>query len=83
LLAPTKELMDAYKKQKGDWAVFEKGFADRLSTQQAQIDTEIDRELVDGACLLCSEDDPQHCHRRLVAEYLRDRWRDVEITHIV
>jgi len=23
-------------------------------------------------CLLCSEDKPHHCHRRLVAEYLKE-----------
>ena len=36
---------------------------------------------VDG-CLLCSEDQPHHCHRRLVAEYLNDRWGGVEIAHL-
>jgi uncharacterized protein (DUF488 family) len=35
-----------------------------------------------GACLLCSEATPHHCHRRLVAEYLRDQWRDVNIVHL-
>jgi uncharacterized protein (DUF488 family) len=42
----------------------------------------VPRELVDGARLLCSEDKPDRCHRRLVAEYLRDRWRDVDIAHV-
>jgi len=40
------------------------------------------RELLDGACLLCSEETPHHCHRRLVAEYLKQHWRDVEIEPI-
>ena len=31
----------------------------------------LDRELLDGGCLLCSEAKPHHCHRRLVAEYLQ------------
>ncbi len=83
LLAPTKELMDAYKKQKGDWTTFEQGFLGLLSARREQIEREIDAGLVDGACLLCSEDAPQYCHRRLVAEYFRDRWPDVEVTHIV
>ncbi|HZZ40965.1 MAG TPA: DUF488 family protein [Acidobacteriaceae bacterium] len=38
---------------------------------------------MDGGCLLCSEDRPDHCHRRLVAEYLRDRWGHVQIEHII
>jgi uncharacterized protein (DUF488 family) len=32
--------------------------------------------------LLCSEATADQCHRRLVAEYLRDRWGDVEIIHL-
>jgi uncharacterized protein (DUF488 family) len=43
---------------------------------------EIDREQFDGGCLLCSEDKPHHCHRRLVAEYLKDKWGNVEIEHL-
>ncbi|HEX5337516.1 MAG TPA: DUF488 family protein [Gallionella sp.] len=42
----------------------------------------LDRELLDGRCLLCSEDKPHHCHRRLVAEYLKQHWGDVEIVHL-
>ncbi|WP_409247922.1 DUF488 family protein [Enterobacter hormaechei] len=34
------------------------------------------------ACLLCSEHKPHHCHRRLVAEYLADKWPDVTIMHL-
>ena len=40
------------------------------------------REMQDGACLLCSEERPHQCHRRLVAEYLQERWRNVEICHL-
>ncbi len=40
------------------------------------------REMIDGSCLLCSEEKPHHCHRRLVAEYLKQNWGDVEIEHI-
>ena len=27
-------------------------------------------------------DKPHHCHRRLVAEYLRKHWGNVEIAHL-
>jgi uncharacterized protein (DUF488 family) len=40
------------------------------------------RVLLDGTCLLCSEETPHHCHRGLFAEYLKQHWRDVEIEHI-
>jgi uncharacterized protein (DUF488 family) len=31
---------------------------------------------------VCSEDEPTHCHRRLIAEYLQEKWGDVEIVHL-
>lgn len=80
-LAPTKELLDAYKKQKGEWSVYEAGFLELMAARK--IENMVSNELLDGACLLCSEDEPIHCHRRLVAEYLGKYWEDLEIVHIV
>ena len=40
------------------------------------------KEKIDNSCLLCSEDKPHHCHRRLVAEYLAGKWPNVEIVHL-
>ena len=40
-------------------------------------------ETMDHGCLLCSEDEPQHCHRRLVGEYLQKHWPNVLVQHIV
>jgi uncharacterized protein (DUF488 family) len=80
-LAPTADILDAYKKTKhGDWALYECKF---LALMQSRKIENTPRELIDGGCLLCSEEKPQHCHRRLVAEYLRDAWGDVEIEHIL
>ena len=42
----------------------------------------VPREIIEGGCLLCSEDKPHHCHRRLVAEYLKQQWGDVDIQHL-
>lgn len=79
-LAPTQELLDTYKKQKGTWADYELQFIELMTARQ--IEHCVSMELMDGACLLCSEDKPERCHRRLVAEYLQEKWHDVEITHI-
>jgi uncharacterized protein (DUF488 family) len=78
-LAPTQDILDDYKKSKGAWSVY----ADKFLNLMAQRKIEnIDRTRLDGGCLLCSEDKPHHCHRRLVAEYLKDKWGDVEIEHL-
>jgi len=67
-LAPTQEMLDAYRKGKGGWASYERQFLELMS--QRRIEDRIHKETVDGGCLLCSEEKPDYCHRRLVAEYL-------------
>jgi uncharacterized protein (DUF488 family) len=79
-LAPTQDILDAYKKDGGDWAEYERKFLSLMRTRE--IEKSVTREVIAGGCLLCSEHKPHHCHRRLVAEYLRDAWGDVEIDHL-
>ena len=79
-LAPTQEMLDTYKKYKGDWGLYEGQFLELMRNRR--IEQTVPQNLLDGACLLCSEDKPHHCHRRLVAEYLKDKWGSVEIEHI-
>ena len=81
LLAPTQAILDAYKKHGGDWSVYERQFMELM--RKREIEKRIDPALVHQGCLLCSEDKPHHCHRRLVAEYLREQWgAGVEIQHL-
>ncbi len=79
-LAPTQDILDAYKKHRGDWAIYEQRFLELMARRK--IEDTISRSAVDEACLLCSEDKPHHCHRRLVAEYLKDKWGDLDIVHL-
>jgi len=81
LLAPTQPLLDAYKKRKGRWEDYERDFL-RLM-EERHIEDKIDPSLLAGACLLCSEDKPHHCHRRLVVDYLQKRWGNLSIKHII
>ena len=80
-LAPTADILNAYKKAKnGDWQLYEQRFLELIRSRHIEGSTP--RELLDGGCLLCSEEKPHHCHRRLVAEYLKGKWGDVDIEHI-
>jgi uncharacterized protein (DUF488 family) len=79
-LAPTQDILAAYKKHRGDWGLYERQFLNLMTARR--IEDKVPREILDGGCLLCSEDKPHHCHRRLVAEYLKEKWGDVEIEHI-
>ena len=81
LLAPTKTILDDYKKRKGSWEEYQTQFL-RLM-EERRIEDALDRGLLDRpTVLLCSEPEPDCCHRRLVAEYLRDRWGNLEIVHL-
>jgi uncharacterized protein (DUF488 family) len=80
VLAPTQEMLDRYKKHRGEWSAYEREFLDLM--RRREIERTVPKEVVSEACLLCSEDKPHHCHRRLVAEYLREHWGDVEIVHL-
>jgi uncharacterized protein (DUF488 family) len=79
-LAPTQALLDEYKKRKGDWAVYETGFRQLMA--ERRIEATLSPDLLDRSCLLCSEATPEHCHRRLVAEYLTARWGGVTTIHL-
>ena len=80
-LAPTQEMLDDYKKNHGAWSEYESKFLALIS--QRKVEETVDRAIIDGGCLLCSEPTPEHCHRRMVAEYLQQKWPAVEIEHIL
>ena len=79
-LAPTQHILDEYKKQKGSWEDYERKFLALM--REREIEKTIDKEAMDGGCLLCSEHQPHHCHRRLVAEYLAEEWGDLDVVHL-
>ena len=79
-LAPTKDLLGAYRQGRIDWNAYETRFINLM--RERRIEETTPREVVSGGCLLCSEDQPHHCHRRLVAEYLNDHWGGLEVEHL-
>ena len=80
ILAPTKEMLDAYKKKHIGWKEYERYFINLMA--ERQIEDKINPKILEDACLLCSEEEPHYCHRRLVAEYLKERWGNVKIEHL-
>lgn len=79
-LAPTQQILDEYKKHQGDWKTYEASFLELMG--QRRIADKVPKEVLADGCLLCSEDKPMFCHRRLVAEYLKQHWVDVDIVHL-
>lgn len=79
-LAPPAELLDSYRKRGMTWREYESQYLQLL--KERQVEDRVPRDVLDAACLLCSEDRPERCHRRLAAEYLQKHWDDVEIIHL-
>lgn len=71
-LAPSDDILKAFKRDKGDWGVYRNRFLNLMS--QRRIESAYSPEFFHGGCLLCSEDKPHHCHRSLVCEYLNGKW---------
>lgn len=80
--APSEKILVRYKKNVIDWDEYEKEFADLMDYRD--IDNYIADKYFDqeNYCLLCAEVSPENCHRRLVAEKIRDVLGDVEIIHL-
>ena len=74
-LAPTKDILDAYKKERGSWETYERDFIDLMAARK--IENEIEQETLEDACLLCSEDKPHYLpqtsgsrvSKRILGEY--------------
>lgn len=79
--APTKEILDAYKKDSMPWSVYEDKFLNLMA--QRNVERDIDPSMLERSCLLCSEHEPHYCHRRLVLQYLNDQWgSSIEVQHL-
>ena len=81
LLAPTRAMFDAYRQKAASWQEYEIQFLALMA--ERQIERNLDRALFERpTVLLCSEPTAERCHRRLVIEYLREKWGDVAISHL-
>lgn len=80
-LAPTKDILNSYKKGDMSWEVYEDKFLNLMG--QRNIERSIKPALLDHGCLLCSEHEPHLCHRRLVVEYLNEHSNlDLKVKHL-
>jgi uncharacterized protein (DUF488 family) len=75
--APTVKLLDDYKNGRTSWAEYEVIY-DALVTDISYF------EIFENVriCLLCAEEKPSQCHRRLLAEKIAQNYENVRITHL-
>jgi uncharacterized protein (DUF488 family) len=77
-LAPDKALLDKYHED-GDWGEYKVNFKALMDARNAiktLSELQLDKKV---SCFLCSEDKPEKCHRRLVAEMLD---KSFDIVHL-
>jgi uncharacterized protein (DUF488 family) len=82
LLAPTQEMLDAYKKQKGSWLDYERQFLRLVADRRIEENLDRERFATTPTAMLCSERTAEHCHRRLVLEYLGSKWPNIVTVHL-
>lgn len=78
--APTKVLLKQYRDKVISWPEYEKAYKSLL--EERKIKSNTDFETLHEACLLCSEHEPDHCHRRLLAEYFKKANKKIRIIHL-
>ncbi len=79
--APTAEILDQYRKKLISWEEYEKEYTNLLVSRD--IINLYDYRDFHNNCILCSEDTPDKCHRRLLAEYLQKIYEDIRAVHLV
>jgi len=79
-LAPTSDMLDAYRRKEVSWREYEKLYLDLLNDRK--VENIVDIESMEQCCLLCSEAKPDHCHRRLAANYMADAKEGISIIHL-
>ena len=80
--APTKELLSDYRAEKVSWTEYEKIYTNMLDKRS--VNAKYKLENFDKCCFLCSEETPEYCHRRLLAEHLKKQDpENVRIVHLV
>jgi uncharacterized protein (DUF488 family) len=81
LLAPTQEMLDDYRQRRIPWPEYEKKFLALMA--ERGVEHRLDpATFATRTVLLCSEPEPDHCHRRLVLEYLIEKWGNLDIRHL-
>jgi uncharacterized protein (DUF488 family) len=80
-LAPTDDILKSYKKGEITWDAYARAYNDLISKRH--VEEHFSADALNGACLLCSEATPHHCHRRLAAEFFKNHLGSgVEIVHL-
>jgi uncharacterized protein (DUF488 family) len=80
-LAPTQDLLSSYRKHQIDWDTYERRFLELMSHRRIEQRLSL-ADFQTPTALLCSEATAEHCHRRLVCQYLSRHWPEILAVHL-
>jgi uncharacterized protein YeaO (DUF488 family) len=80
-LAPTKDLLASYRRQDIAWEQFAERYEQLLRERVLQ--NALSREDFSNSILLCSEKEPEKCHRTLLANILIEQFPSLEIVNLI
>ena len=80
-LAPTKELLADYRAKRISWVDFSQKYQEILESQG--IVQTLSSEIFDSSVLLCSESEPEMCHRTLLANKLVELFPGTTVTNLI
>ena len=80
-LAPTEEILGRYKRDR-NWEAYVSAFTALMEERGMAAHAAEVLGAYSCPCLLCSEDDPRRCHRRLLAEAVAASRGDTEVIHL-
>jgi uncharacterized protein (DUF488 family) len=82
LLRKYQNLLDKKKRNNNAWACYVEEFGKEVLREQTVQRFQESADNLHGVCLLCSEETADRCHRRLLAEYVKDHLPDIQIEHL-
>jgi uncharacterized protein (DUF488 family) len=80
--APTDALLDGYRASH-DWDAYTAAYQALLVDRDTAATGQDLLQRYRSPCLLCSEPTPDHCHRRLLAEYLSEQLGGIVVKHLL
>lgn len=80
IVAPKETTLKRYKKKEISWSDYEKEYLETLN--ERKVVNYFDESILAHSCLLCSEPTPDNCHRRLLAEHLKEKFNTIDIIHL-
>ena len=82
MFAPSEELLTAYREKRINWDDYTERFTQIMELRGIIDYIENKYGDLNGYCLLCSEDKPDKCHRRLLAEMICEHFGGYELKHL-